>query len=377
MRITLVIHSMSAGGAERVMSTMANYWASKGWEVTLLTFIDRETPPFYDLDSCIRYVPLGIASDSADIAATLKNTWQRFWVLRSAIAQSRPQAVISFMTSTNVLTVLATRGRNFPVLVSERNDPNSCDNPPHWKLLREWTYSWADRIVVQTQRAANYFPAPLQSRICQIPNPVLIPPQLTGASQEHLPQRSIVAVGRLEFQKGFDLLLKAFANLKDIYPDWTLTIFGEGSLRTELVDLANQLGISDRIDLPGKVKNIYHKLQTADLFVMPSRFEGFPNALCEAMACGLPVISTDCPQGPREIIRQDIDGLLVPTENVLALTTAMQQLMADDEKRADLAKQAPNIVERFSLEKIMGQWEAAIPMSMPTEYLYDKQGMVR
>jgi len=356
MRVTLIIHSLYSGGAERVMSTMANYWAIKGWEVTLLTFSGKNLP-FYDLDQAINYCSLNIDQDSAHLIDALRHNWHRLCVLRSAIVDSKPDVVISFMTTTNVLILLATRGLNLPVIVSERNNSEASDPGIYWRLLRQWSYSFADRVIVQTQRATTYFPKSMQSRISSIPNPVLLPPQHQMVSEVRSQQRSMIAIGRLGPQKGFDLLLRAFATLKGDFPEWKLTILGEGALRSELVALCEELKIRDRVDLPGRVKNVYEFLKAADLFVMSSRFEGFPNTLCEAMACGLPVISTDCPQGPREIIRHGLDGMLVSNEDVSALAATMQLLMADGEKRRQLAHHAPEVSERFGLEKIMAMWE--------------------
>ncbi len=361
MRITLVIHSLYSGGAERVMSTMANHWAEKGWDITLMTF-SSENAPFYPIDSAITYQPLKINQDSFTFVELLRNTWNRLTVLRSAIDQSKPDVVISFMTTTNILVLLATRGLKFPVIVADRNNSAASNPGKCWKLLHWWVYRFADRIIVQTQRATEYFPRSMQSRISQIPNPVMIPPLSPVGSETKLltlPPRSIVAVGRLNSQKGFDLLLSAFATLKDKFPEWTLTILGEGDLRSELTAQCEALDIRDRVNLPGRVKNVYAFLKSADIFVMSSRFEGFPNTLCEAMASGLAVISTDCPQGPREIIRDGLDGILVPNENIPTLAAAMELLMSDEHKRQHLATYAPEVVERFNLETVMGLWEAA------------------
>jgi glycosyltransferase involved in cell wall biosynthesis len=303
---------------------------------------------------------LGIAGDSPKPIVAIWNNLKRIRTLQSAIGKSKPDAVISFMDTTNVIALLATRGLNLPVVVSERINPASNPIGKIWKQMRQWTYPFADRIVVQTKGVLNYFSSELQARVCIIPNPVLLLPKEKEPSDKLLGEQVIVAMGRFEWQKGFDLLLQAFAQLKDLYAEWTLTILGEGALRSELESLCNQLGLADRVHFPGRVKNPYKFLKQADLFVMSSRYEGFPNALCEAMACGLPVISTDCPYGPREIIRHDLDGILVPNEDVPALAAAMERLMSDEEERKSLAVRAPEIAERFSLEKVMEMWEALI-----------------
>lgn len=360
MRCTLIIHSLSSGGAERVMSTIANYWVKKGWEITLLTFTDGSKAPFYPLDDRVTHRSLALAKSSSNPMMGIWNNFASIQGLRAAIIKSKPDIVISFLQETNVIAALATRWLNIPILVSERNDPAMISSSKIWELLRLWTYPLADRIVVQTQRAGNYFPAKVQDRIVVVPNPVVLPPDTIFASADLLGDQSLIAVGRLMPQKGFDLLLQALARLKDRYPDWTLTILGEGNLRPQLEELSTELGLADRVHLPGRVNNPHEFLHQADIFIMSSRYEGFPNALCEAMVCGLPVISTDCPNGPREIIRDGVDGILVPTEDVSALAAAMERLMSDPLLRKSLAAAAPFVAERFSLEKVMLMWESLI-----------------
>jgi GalNAc-alpha-(1->4)-GalNAc-alpha-(1->3)-diNAcBac-PP-undecaprenol alpha-1,4-N-acetyl-D-galactosaminyltransferase len=361
MRCTLIIHTLTSGGAERVMSRMANYWAERGWEITLLIFTDGKEPPFYQLDPRINYRPLDIAKVSTNPVAGIWNNLTSRKSLRTAIVESKPDVVISFLERTNVITILATRSLNIPLLVSVRNDPAMLSPGKMWEILRRWTYPFADRVVVQTERAGNYFPAKLKNRIVVMPNPVILPPTTMSEEIANLPtDRSLIAIGRLTSQKGFDLLLQALAQLKDTHPDWTLTILGEGELRPQLESLRDQLGLKDRVDLPGRVKNPHEFLSQADIFIMSSRFEGFPNALCEAMVCGLPVISTDCPNGPREIIRDGVDGVLVPSEDVPALAAAMDRLMSDPELRKSLAAAAPELAARFSLEKVMLMWELLV-----------------
>lgn len=360
MRLTLVIYSLHSGGAERVMSIAVNYWVSQGWQVTLLTFVDETDIPFYKLDSRINYIALGIAKMSSNPIVAITNNWQSIQILRKAIVNSNPELIISFLDNTNVKTLLAKLGLNIPVIVSERNDPNHSPKSKIWRVLRSVSYQFADAIVVQTNRAFNYFRPQLQSKIVIIPNPVILPAANCNSSPKSSTQASIIAMGRLESQKGFDLLLEAFAQLKDIYSNWTLTILGEGTKRSQLENLREKLGLNNRVYFPGRVKNSAQWLKQADIFVMSSRFEGFPNALCEAMACGLPVISTDCPNGPREIIRDGIDGILVANESISELKEAIKSLMVDQSKRETLGKRALEITTRFSLSAVMNQWEKII-----------------
>jgi glycosyltransferase involved in cell wall biosynthesis len=167
-------------------------------------------------------------------------------------------------------------------------------------------------------------------------------------------------MGRLVKQKGFDFLLQAFARCKDIHPEWSLVILGEGEERNDLESMREALGLEGRVEFRGRVKEPATILRQADLFVMSSRFEGFPLALIEAMACGLPVISTDCPTGPSEIIRNEIDGLLITPNNVEVLANAMDRLMANQSERNILGARAVGVVERFGVEQVMNMWDHLI-----------------
>jgi len=267
------------------------------------------------------------------------------------------------MSRTNVLVILASLGLNLPVVISERDEPALRAIGKIWDYLRRWSYAKSFCLIVQSQRVLAYFPEIPKPQIRVIPNPVICPNGFTSKSKNKEPKRTakvLLAMGRLHEQKGFDLLLKAFANVAPKYPEWNLVIWGEGELRSFLERLRDQLGLQDRVLFPGITKQSYEEMKQADLFVLSSRWEGFPNVLCEAMACGLPVISFDCPCGPREIIREGIDGILVLPKDAGALASAMDRLMGDEEERDRLAIRAPEVVERFGLEKIMGMWENVI-----------------
>jgi glycosyltransferase involved in cell wall biosynthesis len=174
----------------------------------------------------------------------------------------------------------------------------------------------------------------------------------------------IVGVGRLSREKGFDLLIRAFACIAPWYPDWSLQILGEGPQRAELEDLADSLGVRDNVHLPGWVERPEPALLDAGVFALPSRYEGFPNALLEAMACGLPCVAAACDSGPAEIIRDGVDGLLVPPENVDAMADALKQLVSDDAQRMRLGRRAVEVTSRFSRDAFFTQWDAVVATTL-------------
>jgi GalNAc-alpha-(1->4)-GalNAc-alpha-(1->3)-diNAcBac-PP-undecaprenol alpha-1,4-N-acetyl-D-galactosaminyltransferase len=358
-RITFVISSLSAGGTERVLSTMASYLAEEGWPVSILTLDDGREAPFYCLHPGVAHTALSLASPSANAVEGVINNMHRAIVLRRAITQTSPHAVVGFSASTSVLTLVATRGLRVPVIACERNDPWRRPIGTAWEKLRRWSYSWAACLVVQTERARSYFPPALQHKIRVIPNPVN--PAAAGlALAPRKDRHTVIAMGRLIELKGFDLLVRASAKVLPHRPCWSLEIWGDGPLRSALDTLVDGLGLRGRVRMPGRTDQPYEKMQAADLFVLPSRSEGFPNALCEAMACGLPVISFDCPNGPREIVRDGIDGVLVPPEDVDGLAAAMDRLMADESERRRLATRAPQVLARFGTPQVMAVWEETI-----------------
>lgn len=357
MRITFVISSLSSGGAERVMSNMANYWANKDWQITLITLAKQDSD-FYPLDKRILRIALEVEKQSSGIIQAVTNNFFRLLSLRSAIKSSQPQVVISFIDSVNVLTLVATRFLNIPIIISERTDPQQHFVNRFWDVLRILFYPYADALIVQSKGTLKWATQKLsEKKIFIISNAVFVKKTPFINDTCKFPQPFIVAVGRLGFEKGFDLLLQSFQKIALKYPDWSLVIVGEGKEREVLEEMAIRLGIEQQVSFIGLHKNPMEIMIQASLFVLPSRYEGFPNALLEAMACGLPVISFDCPSGPREIIRHGIDGLLVPAEDVIALTNAMQELIACPEKRLQLSVKAREVTERFSQEKIMEMWE--------------------
>jgi glycosyltransferase involved in cell wall biosynthesis len=180
-------------------------------------------------------------------------------------------------------------------------------------------------------------------------------------------------MGRLSKEKGFDLLLEAFSRIAGAHLDWQLKILGDGPLRSELEEQAAKRGLTSRVEFTGVVADPFPMLISADLFVMSSRYEGFGNALCEAMASGLAVISFDCPSGPREIVRNEVDGLLVPAEDVIALAAAMDRLMSNCQERMRLAARAPEVAERFGLTRVLKLWDQLFADLLPEGLMRERR----
>jgi GalNAc-alpha-(1->4)-GalNAc-alpha-(1->3)-diNAcBac-PP-undecaprenol alpha-1,4-N-acetyl-D-galactosaminyltransferase len=371
MKVTLVIYGLSGGGAERVMSIVANYWADLGWDVTLITLVDSTKKSFYPLDPRVKTKSLDVARNSTNLLSAIANTWQRVKMLRQAIIASQPDIVIGFMNSVSVYTILACWKLKIPLIVSEHIYPGATDANKIWQLIMKWAYRYADLVTVLTQNALPFYPAHRGYRTIVMPNPVIAPSGSAEIGTERvLSNPSLIAIGRLHPQKGFDLLIEAFDRIRDKYPDWQLTILGEGPMRSALEERRLQLQLTDRVHMPGLVTNVPDYLRQADLFVMPSRFEGFPMALCEAMAYGLPVLAADCLSGPRDIIEDGVNGVLVKTEDIDALAAQLDALMADPVKRQQLASNAPQILNRFGVEQVMKMWAEAIDLVIAKKQAY-------
>lgn len=359
MRITLVISTLGSGGSERAMSVMANYWAETNHEVTLITLGSVEHD-FYALHSKVRRIGFGLVKDSTNLLEVVRNNVLRALSLRREIRKIQSDVVISFGDTTNVKTLLSTVGMGLPVVVCEQIDPRQYPIGWGWGMLRRAVYPRAVTVVVVSSAMATCWAERIvrKDRIRVIPNPVYVKPDNSvNPFDDHPHGCTIVAMGRLVKQKGFDYLLEAFRLCADRHPKWSLKILGEGDQRQSLEAKSADLMLSDRVKFLGIVKEPSRVLRQADLFVMSSRFEGFPLALIEAMACGLPAISTDCPTGPSEIIRDNIDGILVIPGDVAALANAMDRLMSNPLERQRLATRAVEVVERFGIHRIMALWD--------------------
>lgn len=354
MNIILVIDSLESGGAARALTHMANYWVSRGAKVTVCTYKKIELPPFYTLDSKVSVECIWTYKDSKNIFETLVNAHRRIRHLRQSLTANSPDAIISFIHETNIKTLLYSIGSKIPVIVAERSSPAYEPLPFRIHFQRRLLYHFASRIVVQTSKAAEYFYPLLSPKVRVIPNQVL-PPERNP--DENIPSETILAVGRLNAEKRHDLLIRAFAYIADEHPTWSLSIAGEGPLRDELQRLIDETGFSNRISLLGQVKDVGSLYAASGVFAMTSSFEGFPNALCEAMAAGLPCLSTDCPDGPGEIIHNGENGILVPNKDIGGIAKGLDSLLSDIQLRRRLGLEARKISITHSEERIMQEWK--------------------
>ena len=358
MKVTLIIPSLGCGGAERVISTMANYWAVHGHDVSLIT-IDSVDKDFYFIEPEIKRIGLNLIVSSNSLWSALTNNIKRISRLRSEINKLNPDYVISFIDHMNVMTLLASVGLDVKVVISERIDPREHHIGRIKGFLRTLIYPRTHAIVMQTDSLKKWAQNIVSDEsVYIIPNPL---PQIDKVSDDDsaisIKSPFIVGMGRLVPQKGFDILIEAFSKCLNDDTNWSLLILGEGSDREYLEKLSNDLGISSRVVMPGRVKNQISVLKKASIFVLSSRYEGFPNALLEAMYCSLPVISFDCPTGPADIIINNKNGKLVPNGDIEMLISELSQLMNNTAERSRLSEQAALIANNYTLERIMLSWE--------------------
>lgn len=357
--VCLVISTLACGGAQRIITIMANHWASQGHGVTVVTFDSPKEAAFFPFHPGVKLLALDASESSNTIGRAILNNLHRVLRLREILRRDRPGAVISFLTTSNVLSLLAAFGVTDRVIVSERIAARSPSVGTEWFLLRWVLYHLASFVVVQSRRTIASLPRSLAHKCVVIPNPVpAIDLRMDGTAPA--PVRQIIAVGRLEHQKGFDLLIEAFSTIAARHPGWNLVIYGTGPLLDDLVGFAGDLGVMDRVEIRAASREIFSEMARSSLFVLSSRYEGFPNALCEAMALGLPVISFDCPGASVEILQSGVNGLLVPDGDQGALALALDRLMTDRVEAERLGAEARKITARYSVETVMAMWERLI-----------------
>jgi len=349
MRVAFVIHEMTGGGAERVISVLANYMVKKSIDVSILMTAGAKVE--YELEPEVRVIQVGVKTSGNPL-----NFVRRILRLRSNLKEGAYDAVVAFEADTGLYTTIASTALGKGILISERNDP---DKYKH-KLLRWFTYTHAEKIIFQTEDARNYFDGEIKKKGVVIANPIndALPIPYEGDRN-----KSIVSVGRLELQKNYKVLIEAFEMYHKDHPDYSLHIYGEGGLREELQSRIDVGKAKNNIVLEGFCDNVIELIRNASMFVMTSDYEGMPNALMEAMAIGLPVISTDCPiGGPRELIEDGVNGLLVNVGDAKGTAKAMSKIADDIEFASKIGEEAKKIREKYNTETICMKWIEALKL---------------
>ena len=335
-RIMIFIPSLGGGGAERVTSYLANYLNNE-CDVAVVTCSEITSSDYYIDSKVKKYIANGKRQ------------------IRNVVKHFMPNLIIIMFAPMGISVVPAIRGMKIPFIISERNDPKNFSGKRITRVLYQYYMTKANGLVFQTQEAADYYKRKYNGISAIIYNPLSLnkfPDIYTGERE-----KVIVNVGRLHYQKNQALLIKAFDEVHKLYPEYSLEIYGEGDLRGNLQKLIVSLNLESSVKLMGNRSDVLELERTKSIFVMSSDFEGMPNALIEAMALGIPVISTDCPcGGPRELIKDHVNGTLVPVGDIKALKLAIIELLEHEELARKYSDNELEIRNQLDEKKIMKQW---------------------
>lgn len=343
--IAFVISDLEVGGAQRVLSNLVNHLTKDNYPITLITLESSQTD-YFKIDNRIRRIELGvrvIRAPSEGVYIAIKRNLQRVSALRNAIKASEASCTVSFLGRINILLIMATLFLGKKVIISERNDPAKESLGVLWDLLRRLLYRYADIVTANSRGAlksmSRYVP---YRKLRYVPN-VRAKAEIVDGLFDR--EKWILAVGRLEQQKGYDVLLAAFAEIYSRLVDWKLIIIGEGSQQEFLKNLANELNIpKKRIQWVGEA-NPHPFYIKASVFVLPSRFEGTPNSMLEAMASGATVVVSDASSGPLEYIKNQETGVVFPVNDVGVLAEVLEEVAMNSTLRERLAISAKKRLE--------------------------------
>lgn len=377
--VCLFIGTLKAGGAERVTVWLASELHRLGHEVVVLTHSSPEID-FFHLPKGIKRESVGFNEGRRSLLGKLLINIRRCVEVRRVLRRHRASALLAMMPHESVMAVVSAFGLGTRVVVSERNAPWHRRQDRIWTALRRMIYRFSDAQVAQTQPIAEWLRRETRSsRVTVIPNAVQptlpsVPPRVRPADVLRPGRKLLLAVGTKPHQKGFDLLVEAFAQIAGERPDWDLAIPGllperveDGISGRDILDSAAAAELSDRVFLPGHLGNMADWYDAADLFVLSSRFEGFPNVLVEAMAASRACVAFACDTGPDEIIQHGVDGILVRELTVEALAGALAQVIDDVELRARLAAAAADVAQRYAPTSVLDAWCRVLGLPKPEQ----------
>lgn len=350
MRIVILMGSLTMGGAERVATSLASYLANSDVETYLVSFDSK--PSSYTLDEKVHF----INNLDNDKFTGIKGVNKRIKFLFNTLNKIKPDLVFTMFYDINMYALIYKLfGKNKIKLVSsERCNPNEITGKN--RIINKISSMSSDGFIFQTKRAKECYPKKVQDKSVVIHNAIGNPLFKKIDENKIMTEKTITSMGRLEYQKAHDVMIKSCAPVLKKHPEYKLVIYGEGSLRPYLEDLINKLDMQNNVFLPGNTENAVLEVAKSQVFLLTSRFEGMPNALMEAMACGIPSISTDCDMGPAELISDGENGYLVPVDDVDAITQKLELLIDDESLRKQISNNSRKIVEEHSVQKIYREY---------------------
>ena len=352
MHITFFIGGLSGGGAERVTCNLANYMKEKGYQVEILTMAD-DTPSYPLSKDIKRRVLLRDDERKSFFYNSILRLYRFFKFLR----HTESEVVVVMLPVTTIMLLQLKWLTKAKVIAAERSLPSIYTQKEQKQLLR--LAPKADGWVFQTEGQKDWYVARGLKNCAVIPNAI----NPAFLNEEYLGERNkdIVTVGSLTVPKNHELLISSFAKIADKYKDFRLVIYGKGVKLDILQRLAEELGVDDRVVFAGYSTNVSKSIKASALFVLSSNYEGMPNALMEAMALGIPCVSTDCDGGgARFLVENEKNGLLVPKGDADALAAAMERMLSNHDFAEQCGREAHKICERLAPEKIYGEWEQFI-----------------
>lgn len=345
--ICFVIGVLSNGGAERVISVLAKKLSELGYCVNIITIYGDKND--YVLDNKINIYPIKNKSKNK-----IFMYFYRLTKLRRTLKHINPDVIISFVAIINIYTMIASTFLKTKVVLSERNDPYQNPESIILRKIRDLFYNFADVIVFQTEDAKKYFSRAIQNKGVIISNP--LKPDLPYWKEQSA-DKVIITACRLSRQKNLPLLINSFSDLVKEFPQYKLKIFGIGSMKENLQELINTLQLNDKVELPGFSKGIHDEMSKAAMFVISSDYEGISNSMLEALAIGVPVVSTDSPiGGARMFIKSNKNGILTKVGDRVELYNAMKHVLSNQSFAMQLSHEARKIREQLSQDKIIEEW---------------------
>ena len=373
--IAFYIGGLCIGGAERVICNLAEYFYGEGYRVTMVTKVRDEKE--YELNPGIKRIIADITPEE-ETASRIRNLFARIAKLKRIWKEVKPDVIVSFIRKNNLMAIASATPLGIPVVVSVRSAPERELKGFGFKTISFLLFRQAAGVVLQTREAYDFFPGYIRAKAVVLPNS--INPDFLKASEEltlattinqekkmtvddripsSVKEKRIITVGRIDDNKNQRLLVEAYVKITDHYPDWSLELIGDGSGRQALEEYVGTLPCKDRISFTGSVDDVAKRMSEASIFVLPSKIEGMPNALIEAMVMGMACISTDCPcGGPRDLIAADeSNGILVPVDNVDAMAMALKRQITNDPLRLSMGDNARKIIVTLHPDTVNKQWK--------------------